>query len=139
MTRYPQMLSPQRRSSGWRQGALPPTPLLFHPESVGMNVLVQGGGCGAEWVHRQHLGRCGLDKPLKRSRAVSLEVSGTGYFTLDLRSQPLTEEDVKVSFCLPIIFLKNFSGPDISHLLSWKQDFYVLSIFTNRSSRNREY
>ena len=66
---------------------LPPLPLLFSPQAVAGNVRLLREGQGAEWCHQLELGACGLDRAMRKDQVVKLEVEGTGYFSVILRTR----------------------------------------------------
>ncbi|XP_070173448.1 uncharacterized protein [Littorina saxatilis] len=84
-----QMTSKNRNSPPTARRPLPPLPLLFCGSVVGGNICLLEEGRGAEWCPQLDLGSCGLDRPLKKGQEVSVEVTGTGYFSVVVRSKAL--------------------------------------------------
>ena len=66
---------------------LPPLPHLFCARAVAGNVRLLREGQGAEWCPNLELGACGLDRAMRKGQAVKLEVEGTGYFSVILRTR----------------------------------------------------
>ncbi|KAK7442997.1 hypothetical protein BaRGS_00040490, partial [Batillaria attramentaria] len=76
---------------------LPPLPLHFSTTSLGRNIKCVKKGSGAQWTSHLHLGRCGLASPVRKGDSVVVEVTGTGYFTVDVRTKQLSVQQLQLT------------------------------------------